>query len=168
MDANQSQTQSTGRFDTSAPVDQGTPPSPAAGLRDIPQQFAALKEYAAYYVAAKIDSIKVTARNIGVYAGLGIIGLLAIGTVISTAVVLLLVGASIGISRIFGPDREWIGALIVGILVLGGLAAGVIFGLRWLTNTSRASLVKKYENRQREQRVNLGRDVRGREADDDE
>ena len=52
--------------------------------------------------------------------------------------------------------------------ILGGLAAGVIFGMRWITKTSRASLVKKYENRQREQRVNLGRDVRGREADDSE
>ena len=58
----------------------------------------------------------------------------------------------------------WLGALIVGLLVLGGLAGGIVFGMKKITNTSRKALVEKYDNRQRDQRINFGEDVRGRRA----
>ncbi len=142
-------------------------PSPADALRQAGAAIGELKEYAAYYVATKLDGVKVTVRNLGVYAVLGIVGLIALSAVVTTAVVMLLVGLALAISDLFGDPREklWIGALIVSLLVLGGLVAGVVYGMRKLTNTSRAALVKKYESRQREQRINYGHDVRGREAD---
>jgi hypothetical protein len=58
----------------------------------------------------------------------------------------------------------WLGALIVGLLVLGGLAGGIIFFMKKLTNTARKRVVEKYENRQRDQRIFYGEDVRGRRA----
>jgi hypothetical protein len=78
---------------------------------------------------------------------------------------MLLVGLAMAIGKAFEPDQFWVGALIVSVVVLGGLAGGVIFGLKWMSNTSRSALVRKYEERQRQQRVRFGRDVRGREAD---
>lgn len=146
----------------------GTPPDPqqsaADAMAELGKRFGELKEYAGYFVAAKLDGVKITVRNIGVYAVLGILALIAGSAVVTTAVVLLLVGLAFAIGAIFEYDKPWFGAIVVGLLVLGGLAAGVIFGMRWLTNTSRKALVQKYENRQRDQRINFGRDVRGRVA----
>ena len=137
-------------------------PSPAEHLKQAMSRIAELKEFASYYAGAKLDGIKVTLRNVGVYAALGIVGLIATSAIVTTAVVLLLVGLALAIGKLFDPDQPWVGAVVVGLLVLGGLAGGIIFGMKWLTNTSRRKLVQKYENRQREQRINFGEDVRGR------
>lgn len=137
-------------------------PSPAESLKEASKRFAELKEFAAYYLAAKADGVKVTVRNVGIYAALGILGLIVASSVITTAVVLLLCGLAWAIGAIFEPDRPWVGAIVVGLLVLGGLAGGIVFGMKKLTNTFRKQLVRKYENRQRDQRINFGEDVRGR------
>lgn len=139
-------------------------PSPAAAFKEAGTRIAELKEFVSYYLGAKLDGVKVTVRNIGIYAGLGIVGLIAASAVITTAVVLLLGGLAFGIGDLLW-DKYWLGALIVGLLVLGGLAGGIIFGMKKLTNTFRKQLVQKYENRQRDQRTNFGEDVRGRRED---
>jgi hypothetical protein len=136
--------------------------SPAAAFKEAASRFGELKEFASYYVGAKLDGIKITVRNVGIYAALGIVGLIAASAIITTAVVLLLGGLAFAIGAIFEPDRPWVGAIVVGLLVLGGLAGGIIFGMKKLTNTFRKQLVQKYENRQRDQRINFGEDVRGR------
>jgi len=139
--------------------------SATEAVKGIGQLIGELREYATYYLSAKLDGFKVTGRNLGIYAVLGIVGLIAMSAMITTAVVLLLVGLALAIGKPFNPDQPWVGAVVVGLLVLGGLAAAVIIGMRKLTNTSRAALVRKYEERQRQQRIHFGRDVRGREAD---
>ena len=138
--------------------------SPADAFRDVGLRLAELKEFASYYVAAKLDAWKVTFRNLGMYAALGILGLIAGSAIISTAAVLLLVGLALAIGKPFDPDQPWVGAIIVGLLVLGGLAGGIVFFMKRLTNTSRKRLVEKYENRQRDERIQFGEDVRGRRA----
>jgi hypothetical protein len=138
--------------------------SPAEAFKDVGARLGELKEFASYYVAAKLDAYKVTARNLGMYAALGIVGLIAGSAIISTAAVLLLVGLAIAIGKPFNPDQPWVGAIVVGLLVLGGLAGGIIFFMKRLTNTARAALVEKYKNRQRDQRIQFGEDVRGRRA----
>ena len=146
----------------------GTTPHAATAadaLGGIQQKVAELGEHAGYLISAKLDGLKVTARNIGVYAVLGVVGLIALSTVVTTAVVMLLIGLAMAIGKAFEPDQYWAGALIVSVLVLAGLAGGVIFGLKRLSNTSRSALVRKYEERQRQQRLRFGRDVRGREVD---
>src|SRR5688500_14310708 len=69
-------------------------PSPAEAVKEAASRFAELKEYAGYYAAAKWDGIKVSLRNVLIYAALGIVGgIAAIGFIIA-AVVMLLNGLS--------------------------------------------------------------------------
>ena len=142
--------------------DHSTAASPAAAFKEVCNRIAELKEFASYYVGAKVDGVKVTFRNLGIYAALGIVGLIAASAIITTAVVLLLTGLAFAIGAMFEKDRPWVGAIVVGLVVLGGLAGGIIFGMKKLTNTFRKQLVQKYENRQRDQRISFGEDVRGR------
>src|SRR5438067_1526741 len=66
--------------------------SPAQAFHDLRTRLGELSEYLSYYISAKTDSIKVSIRNIGIYAGLGILGLFAGGAFVVTAVVLLCPG----------------------------------------------------------------------------
>ena len=106
-----------------------------------------------------MDGIKLSFRNLGLYAVLGVLGALAGGAIVVTAAVLLLTGLAGAIGAIFDPDKLWVGQIVVGLLVLGGLAAGVVLFLKKFTKTSRERTVKKYESRQRQQRVDYGHDV---------
>jgi hypothetical protein len=141
----------------------GGGPAPADALKDAAARFAELKEYAALLLAAKLDGVKLTVRNVVIYAALGGIGAVIGATVLVTASVYLLSGLSGAIAAIF-PDRYgwWIGRLIVAVLVIGGTAAGVVFGMKWLTGSSRKRTIEKYENRKRIERSLYGRDVEQR------
>jgi hypothetical protein len=108
-----------------------------------------------------MDGWKASLRNLGIYAGLGLVGAIVGGAVLATAAVLLLIGIAHGLGDLLW-DKWWLGDLIVGLLILGGATAGIIFGLKYLTGSFKKQLVAKYEDRQRQQRTNFGHDVEER------
>jgi hypothetical protein len=123
-----------------------------------------LKEYASYYLAAKVDGLKRTAKTIGLYAVLGVIGLLVGGAIIATAAGLLIVGIADGLGRLFG-GRYWLGDLVTGLLVLGVIGGAVWFMMKKLTGSWRSQTIKKYEQRKQTQRVRFGHNVKDRAAE---
>jgi len=123
------------------------------------QLLSEYKEYASYYMATKMDGIKGSLRSVGIYAGLGIAGLLAFSALITTAVALFLVGAAMGLAHIFDPPKYWLGALIVGLAVLVLIGVGAAIGLSKANAAFRNATVDKYEQRKRWQRGQFGRDV---------
>jgi hypothetical protein len=144
-----------------SPADRLPPPNhPSDALREAMTKLSEVREFAAYYVAVRMDAVKATVRNVGIYAALGLIGLVAGAAVIATAAVLLLVGVSGAFAALLGGN-QWLGAIITAVLVFALLAAGVVIGLKMLTRSFKSSTVKKYEERQRRQRQQFqGRDVR--------
>jgi hypothetical protein len=134
-------------------------PSPSEALKDASQRVAEIKEYASYLVAAKLDGLKLTLRNIVLYAALGLVGAVIGATVLVTASVYLLSGLAGAIGAIF-PDRYgwWLGR----VLVIGGAVAGVMFLMKSLTGSSRKRTIEKYENRKRVERNLYGHDVEER------
>ena len=123
-------------------------------------------DYLAYWFSAKVDGVKVTLRNVGVYAGLGVIGLFVAAGLAVTAAVLLLVGIAHGIDKAMPTWAEgWFGELIVAILVLGGIAGGAFWFMGKLTNGSRDQTIDKYEAKRRQQRVDYGHDVNERASE---
>lgn len=123
--------------------------------------FAELKEYASYYASAKWDGVKLSIRQVVLYAALGILALCVAGAVLVMAVVLLLNGIAGGLGVLFG-HHPWLGNLVLGAVLLGLVFAGAAFGLKFIANKSKHKTVQKYESRKRQQRDEYGRDVRRR------
>ena len=139
--------------------------APPEALRDIKNRLGELGEYVSYFLAAKWDGIKVSMRNIGIYAGLGVIGLMAGGAFVATLMVLLLRGIAGGIGAMFNPDRPWAGELITAVLFLAAMGIGVMIALKKLTQSSRERTAKKYAARQQQERTKFGTDVNQRAQD---
>ena len=133
--------------------------SSSAATRDVSSLVAELKEYAGHFAAAKVDAVKASVRNIVIYAVLGVLGLFVGSTIIITGTVLLLTGISNGIGAIFPPRLHFIGPLVVGLIVLGGLAGAALFILKKFGSSSKKQTIDKYESRQAAQRAQFGRDV---------
>jgi len=154
-----------GRFETGGSP--ATAEHPAEAIKHAAGYVGELKEYASYYLSAKLDGYKASAVNLGIYAVLGLMGAVVGSAILATAAVLLLWGLADGLGTLFAhlfhhPGWHWLGPFLVGLLILGGMAAGVIFGLKWFTRTSHSRLVAKYEDRKRRERIEYGFDVEQR------
>lgn len=136
---------------------EATPPADA--FRSALHQVGELKEIAAYYIAAKADSLRLSVRTILVYAVLGVLGVFLGSAALVTAVVLLLTGLSGAIGTLFNPDRAWAGALIVSVAILALVVVGALIGIKRLTGSGRKKTVQKYESRQQDQRSRFGHSV---------
>jgi hypothetical protein len=134
----------------------------AESLKKVGLHLGELKEYAGLYVAAKLDSLKLTLRNVALYAALGIVGAIVGMGLLITAAALLLTGLAGAIGAIFDPDKPWVGALVVGLIVLAVAFGGVILVMRKLTGASRKATMQKYEDRKRDERARFGHDVQER------
>ncbi len=141
--------------------------SPAEAIKGISARFSEIGEYISYYLSAKTDGLKVSLRNLGIYAALGVVGLIAGGGFVVTLVVLLLRGIAGALGALFG-GRLWAGELVTAVLMLALLGVGVVFAMKRLTGSSRKRTVKKYGSRQQQQRTQFGTDVGQRAKDPSE
>lgn len=129
-------------------------------VEDLGRQFGELKDYAAYFLAAKADRIKLTLRNLGLYAALGAVGAIAGAALIITATVLLVQGLAQLINKPLPYALQpWLGNLLVGLLLLGLVGGGVYWTMNKVFGASRKRTVQKYENRRRQQSINYGHNV---------
>ncbi len=142
--------------DPASPADQ-PPQAPTDALHSARLHFEELREYIAYLITAKIDSIKATFRNVGLYIALGVIGLFIAGAAAATSVVLLLVGLAGAVGAIF--HRQWLGNLIVGFILVAAIGMGAWIFYSRFTRAARERTKEKYESLKRQQRARFGTDV---------
>lgn len=156
-----------------APAAEAPDAAAEAALRDAMSRLGELKEYASYFVAAKVDQYKVSAQKAAISKGIGVAAAVVACAAIVTAVVLLLGGMAEGVGALavywIGPGWQWLGPTIVGLIVLSAGALGALLGPKWLSRRTRAKLVAKYAERRRRQRAKYGHDVaeRAREHQDE-
>ncbi len=141
-----------------------TPEAPAEAFKEAMEHVSELKEYASHYVSAKVDKIRLSVRNLVLYAVLGVLGLLIGAAVLVMAVVQLLSGLAGVIAAGLG-GRMWAGNLIVGGVLLLGVALAAWLGVRSVFKSSRKRTVDRYERRLQRQRVDYGADARQRSAE---
>ena len=77
-------------------------PSPQEALRRLLQQIEELRAYSTHFVSAKVDALMLSARQLLVWAVLGIVGLIALASLVVTSSVLFIVWAAGGLGRLFG------------------------------------------------------------------
>jgi len=117
--------------------------------------------YAAHYIAAQLDRIRLAVRNLVVISALGILALFAAAAVVVTSMVLLCTGISGGLSRLYG-GIPWLGDLSTAVLVIGVLAIAIKWFLSQLARSSLRQIVDAYERKKSRQRAEFGADVHER------
>ena len=140
-------------------------PTPPEALRLLQQQVGELQAYVAHFVSAKIDGLILSARQLALWAALGVVGLIAAVGLVGTAVVLVLVGAADGFAQLFG-GRWWLGALVVGGGILVLLALGIFIGMRTWQSRWRQQKVQQYDERQLQQHATFGHSVADRATEE--
>jgi hypothetical protein len=133
-------------------------PSVADAVRESGRTLAELAQYAGYLFSAKVDQVKLTARTLILYTVLGVLAAAAAATVMIVAVVMLFIGAADGLGALLG-GRNWLGDLIVGVVVLGAIALTFSTLLSKFNTASRRRTMRKYEERRKQQREQFGHDV---------
>jgi hypothetical protein len=147
--------------DADAKADGGSDAAPAAAIGEAFARLRETRDYAAHYLSARVDALKLSARKVIVLAILGLLGAIAGAALIITSVVLLCVGIAQGLAVLFG-GRAWLGNLVAALLLLGALVGGGWVVLARIRKASKERVVAAYERLKREQRDAHGTDVHQR------
>lgn len=147
---------------TSSAADSASPHESAAqAWRQVAVQLAQIRAYASHYLQARIDAVKLTVRQLVIWAALGLVGLIALSTVAVMMVVFLFQGIAGAFGALF-DGKLWLGDLVtMGIFVLL-MVAGISWGMGAIRNAGRRRTVEKYESRQSQERINYGADIHQR------
>jgi hypothetical protein len=152
---------SNGSAGPSAPESESSPPE---AFERLLKQIAELREYVTYFVSAKTDSIKLSVQQISMWVVLGLVGVIAICSLVATIVVLLLTGVAEGLTVLFN-GRVWLGNIVASLLTVAILGLGSFIWVRRWRKSSQMRTVQRYEQQQREQQAAFGRSVSQRAAD---
>jgi uncharacterized membrane protein YqjE len=135
--------------------------SPGEALREAIAQLGELREYAVHYLSARVDSLKVSLRNVTLAVALAAGMLFAALAIVVTAIVLVCVGLAQMLAACLG-GRMWAGNLIVGIVVILAVVIFIWFLMNKMFATSFAKTKQRYERKLRRERVEHGHDAQER------
>jgi hypothetical protein len=137
------------------------PQSAAQAWQQVAAQIGQIRAFAWHLIDAKLDVVRLTIRQLVIYAALGVVGLAGLCAVAVMMVVFLFQGIAGGFGELFN-GRLWLGDLVtMGIFALLVVAVGSI-ALGSIRKASRRRTVEKYEARQSQQRINYGTDAHER------
>jgi hypothetical protein len=142
-------------------TDGAGPSSPGDAFAAASARLAEIKDYASYYLAAKLDSYKSSAKSLVLYAALGLLGAIAGTAILATAGVLVVRGIAEGLTLLFG-GRAWLGNLVTGVVLLAAILGTTYFLVARILGKSRSATVKKYQDLQRQQLAKHGHNVHER------
>lgn len=151
-----------------APVEQQATQDPCAcaepepSIRHLVDQLKArtyeFGAYAKYLVSLKLDSYKLTAKRVALYAALGVGALAVLTAVLLFSTGLLLLGLAGLLGQLF--NNFWLGATVLGLLMLILPAVGAWVGLRMFEKKAMAALRLKYADIRQKQKKAFGRDIK--------
>jgi uncharacterized membrane protein len=130
-------------------------------LHTLLHQGVELYAYFSHYVQAQLDLLKMSGRQVALWAVIGILGAIVAVSALVMGVILFLTGLSSGVGAAVGGVL-WLGQLIVGIglLILFGIA--ILIGKSRMQGQARTQRVQDYAERQQQQRLQFGRSAADR------
>jgi hypothetical protein len=134
-----------------------SPPGIADALRESSRSLAELMQYVSYLVSTKLDQLKLSIRMLLLYAVLAVVGAVAAASVLVVSVVLLLIGLGHGLGSVLG-GRDWLGDVIISLIVLCVTAFSLSWMLSKFKTASRRRTMRKYEERRKQQGEWFGHD----------
>ena len=137
------------------------PPSPAEAFHSAAARVAEIKDYASYYLAAKLDGYKSSAKSAVLYAVLGLLAGVAGIAIIATAAALFVHGIAEALTVLFN-GRMWLADLVTGIVLLGLILGGTYFVVAKMIGKSLAASKAKFDTLNREQFAKHGHNVHER------
>ena len=149
---------------TNAPTESPEPAEPPdETVASLGRRIEELADYFAYYLASRIDALKLAVQRRIIFGVVVAVAALAGAGAIVTAVVLLCEGICDALSVVFG--HRWAGELATGVLLLGAFALAGYLIRSWLIRQWRRRTIGKYEAFRARQRERYGRDVAGPSGD---
>ena len=142
--------------------DPAPPPPETDVLARLLKQLAELFDYAAYYLAARADEAKLSARRAVLRVELIIVCLLAAAGLIVAAFSLAFVGLAGGLGELFG--NPWLGQLLSGLLLFTLVGLAMWGRAMWLKKHFLKQTMERYEHRQLRQQAKFGHTVADRPA----
>ena len=135
-------------------------PSPSLTrlMQELKLHLAEFGEYASYLIALEIDRVKLTAKRIGLYAALGVLGLVIVTAMLAAGTGLFVLGIAGLLGMLFG--NFWVGATVVGLLMFILVGVGAWIGLTIMNKSAYKALRLKYADRRQRQKKMYGRDVK--------
>ncbi len=127
-------------------------------VEDLKRSAAEFAEYAKYLIALEVDNATLMAKKAAIFAALGVIGLVVFLGILAVSTGLLMVGIAGLIGSALGSF--WLGATIVGLLVLLLTGIGGAIGIRYFNTQAYKKLRLKYADRRQRQKEMFGRDIR--------
>lgn len=112
-------------------------------IRDFKESLKALSDAATQFGQARIDGVRVSARSLMLKVALGVLGGVAALVFLVVSMVLLLMGLSGGVARLFGAPM-WVGYLVVGAICVGVPLAVVLIQVRRIKSQWLEKLREKY------------------------
>lgn len=118
----------------------------------------ALGDYARTLVQVRVDRAALEMRRKA--TKIGVLSIVAVGaaTIVIAGSLRVVSGASEGFARLFGQGA-WLGDLVAGVVLLGGLAAVVAFAVNRRERKELEQQLEKYEHHHSEHRRRHGRFV---------
>jgi len=132
--------------------------STADAVGDIGKQFAELQEYASFLIDSKVDAAKAALRRLLIRLILGVLAVFTLCVLIAAGCVFLLSGIAQGLAVWLGSG-VWLGHLIIGALVIVGIAGGLYCSINQLNQRFMERTQARYEKRKAEQLARFGSNV---------
>jgi hypothetical protein len=113
-----------------------------AAIERLVAEVGLLRDQATIYLLARQDQFKLRVRRLVLVAGIGLLAMISLATVLVASAAMIVAGIARGLGELFG--QLWLGQMVTGIGILGLCGLGIYGFVHRLIRISRSSTANRY------------------------